>query len=337
VRNRHLPLAGLAVAVLLATGSAAGAAPRVVTSILPVHALVGEVMAGVAEPVLLVPPGASPHGYQMRPSEAAALQEAELVVWIGPDLETYLVRPLASLAGGARQLQLTGVPGMTLLPAREGGVWAQHDHDGDHDHDAGHDHDAAHDEHGHDHGHEHAHGAAPAEPIDPHIWLSLANAGVIVDAVAAALAEIDPGNAATYAANAAGLRTELRSLADELEDTLKPVRERPFVVAHDAWQYMEREFGLRVVGSITVSPDRPPSAQRLSELRRTISERGAACVFAEPQYRTDLVEVLVEGTGARAGILDPLGAVVWPAAGGRYADLMRANAAALAGCLSTGS
>lgn len=331
MRNGHRRRAALAAAALLGASTAAGAAPRVVASIPPVHALVGEVMAGVAEPILLIPPGASPHGYQMRPSEAAALQKAQLVVWVGPDLETYLVRPLASLALDARQLQLTAVPGMTLLPARAGGVWAEHDHDGDHKHDAGHEDD------GHDHEHAPAHDVTADKPIDPHIWLSLANAGVIVDAVATVLGEIDPGNATAYAANAAGLRAELRSLADELEETLKPVRERPIVVAHDAWQYLERELGVRVVGSVTVSPDRPPSAQRLSELRRTIAERGAACVFAEPQYRTDLVEVLVEDTGARAGVLDSLGASVWPAPGGRYVDLMRANATALAGCLSAAS
>lgn len=332
MRNHHRPLVALGAAALLGIACAAEAAPRVVASIPPVHALVGEVMAGVAEPILLVPPGTSPHGYQMRPSEAAALQEAQLVVWVGPDLETYLVRPLASLAGGARQLQLTAVPGMTLLPAREGGVWAEHGHDDDHEHGA-----TTHDDHAHDEEHEHTHAAAEDEPIDAHIWLSVANAGVIVDAVATALAEIDPGNATTYAANATSARAALRALADELEQTLKPVRERPFVVAHDAWQYMERELGLRAAGSITVSPDRPPSAQRLSELRRTITERGAACIFAEPQYRTDLVEVLVAGTGARAGVLDPLGTEAWPASGGRYADLMRANAAALADCLGAAS
>lgn len=335
VRNRVLQRvqrASLAVAALVAMPAAVSAAPRVVASIPPVYALVGEVMAGVAVPVLLVPPGASPHGYQMRPSEAAALEQAQLVVWVGPDLETHLARPLASLAGGARQLQLSALPGITLLPAREGGVWAAHDHDQAHEH-----------EHEHEHAQEtaqdgdHEDAAAGNAPIDAHLWLSLANAEVIAGAVATVLAEIDPANAPAYAANAAALQAELRALAGELEVLLKPVRERPFVVAHDAWQYVEREFGLQAVGSITVSPDRPPSAQRLSELRSAVVARGATCVFAEPQYRSDLVEVLVQGTGARAGLLDPLGAAVWPEAGGRYVDLMRANAAALVACLSTAS
>lgn len=292
------------------------AAPQVVASIQPIQSLVAGVMETVGEPGLLIPAGRSPHGFQLRPSEAAALQRADLVVWVGEDLETFLVKPLQSLDEG-RALELMSAPGVELLENRAGGVWEEHQDEHAHGHD---------DDDGHDHG-EH----------DPHIWLSPANAKAIVAAVAGELSRIDPAHAAVYAGNAASLAARIGTMETELQDMLGPVRAKPFVVFHDAFQYFEQAFGLNGVGSISLTPDQPPSARRLAELRRTIAARGAVCAFGEPQSRTGLLDTVVEGTGVATGLLDPEGSAGLPTGAEGYLALMRGNAQSLVACLSRGS
>lgn len=339
----------VAAAALLGAGSAAvraQEAPQVVASIKPVHSLVAGVMQGVGEPHLLVRGGASPHTYVMRPSDARALQAADVVVWVGEDLEIFLTGPISEL-GDARTVELAEAQGIELLPTRAGGIWSGHDHGDhagesheaamhDHAHDGAHDHadDHAHehaDEHGHSHDHDHDHadehahthdhdhaddhdhanaeGHAHGE-YDMHVWLDTHNAAAMIDAIAAALAEADPARADTYRANAADLQDRIEGLDAELAERLAPVRDRPFIVFHDAYQYFEEHYGLSPAGSVTVSPDIRPGAARLTELREHVETRDAVCVFAEPQFEPTLVETIVEGTGARAGVLDPLGAEI---------------------------
>lgn len=340
-------------------------APGVVVSIKPVHSLVAAVMDGVGEPHLIVRGGASPHTYSLRPSDATALQEADVVFWVGPGLETFLREPIGTLAADATVVDLGEADGLVRLPYRESGPFAGHDHDQGHEHgEAAHDHDdhgeeAAHDhdDHGeeaahnhdthgeadHDHGHEEAtHGHAHADEhghdhghgsTDMHLWLDPHNAEAFAAAIVAALAEADPAHAETYRANGEALAARLEALTAELETTLEPVHDRPFVVFHDAYQYLEHRFDLNTVGSITVSPDVQPGARRIADMQDTIRGLGAACVFAEPQFEPRLVEAVIAGTGARPGVLDPLGADL---ADGLdlYFDLMRRNAQALADCLA---
>jgi zinc transport system substrate-binding protein len=292
--------------------AAGAAAPEVVATILPVHALAAGVMEGVGEPTLLVRGNASPHGYQLRPSDARALQDADVVIRVGPSLETFLERPLKGLAAEARIVTLMEAPGIRLLPAREGGIWEAHEGGG----------------------HEHAadgHGEAGA---DPHVWLDPANAQVMARAIAAALSETDPGRAALYAANAERVVADLAALDRELREVLAPARGRPFVVLHDAYRYLENAYGLTAAGSITVSPDRPPSARRLTELRRKIQESGAVCVFGEALAPSSLVAAVTLDLEVATGELDPEGLTDIDPGPGAYAALMRRNAGAFAGCLS---
>jgi zinc transport system substrate-binding protein len=287
--------------------------PEVVATILPVHALVAAVMQDAGEPLLLVRDNASPHDYQLKPSDARALQEAALVVRVGAGLESFLDRPLEGLAGQARILTLSEAPGMELLPAREGGAWEPH-------------------EHGQEEAHEHEAGG-----IDPHVWLDPRNAEAIVRATAAALAEVDPGRAALYAANAARTAAELQALDRELAAALAPVRGRPFVVFHDAYQYVEHAYGLSAAGSITVSPDRPPGARRLAELRRKIEASGAVCVFGEARASASLVEILAQGRKLGTGALDPEGMSGIEPGPAAYSTLMRRNVEVLVRCLGAAS
>ncbi len=320
-------LPGLLLAVVLAgalpAGLAAARPPAAVASIKPIHSLAAAVMAGVATPGLLIGGAASPHSYSLRPSDAAKLDAAELVFWIGPALETFLAKPLASLAGDAAVLEIEEIPGLVLLPPRAGGVWAPHPHeDEEHVDEERVDAEAAgQDRHGH-----------AAGTVDPHLWLDPGNAKAIAAAMAETLATADPDNAAAYRANAADLARRIDTLDAELAAELAPVRARPFIVFHDAYQYFEAHYGLAAAGSITVSPDQPPGARRLAEIRAAIVARGAACVFREPQVEPALVELVIDGSGARQGELDPEGAAL--AEGPElYFELMRGLARNLAACL----
>jgi zinc transport system substrate-binding protein len=291
---------------VLAAHTAAAEPPRVVASIKPVHSLVAAVMEGIAAPELLVQGGVSPHVYSLKPSDARKLSEAQLVFWIGPSYEAFLERPLASLADGARIVTLAEAPKIVLLAGRKGGSWEP-------------------DEHGHDH-------PQRAEETDGHIWLDPANARAMVEAIAQALAETDPADAERYRNNAAATTQLLDALDAELSSALEPVRQVPYLVFHDGYQYLERRYGLNAVGSVTVSAESRPGARRVSALRGKVVALGARCVFAEPQFEPALVDTLVAGTPARRGTLDPLGADIadGPAL---YATVMRRIAASLRDCL----
>jgi zinc transport system substrate-binding protein len=304
---------------LLAAGGSAGGdgAPAVVVSIKPIHSLVAGVMEGVGTPQLLIEGGGSPHSYALRPSQARALDQAEVVFWVGDGLEAFLGKPLGALSDEATVVALSDAEGVRLLATREGGMWEGHGDEEEHR------------EHAHEHEEEHGHGA-----LDMHLWLDPQNAAAMVDAVAAALSAADPKRAATYEANATKVRADLARLDAELAATLAPVDDRPFVVFHDAYQYFEDRYGLNALGSITVDPQRAPGAGRLRDIRAELEELDAACVFAEPQFRPALVETVVEGTGAGTGVLDPLGADL-EAGPGQYAQLLRTLSASLVDCLGT--
>ncbi len=336
-----VPLRSLAVAALFAAAtmqSARADGPSVVATIKPVHSLAAAVMDGVAEPVLLVRSGGSPHTYALRPSEARALESAEIVIWVGEALETFLERPLETLASDARIVTLSEADGLRLLPVREGGAWDSHDHD-DHDEHAEAGHHDDHDEHAeaghhddHDDHAEHAEHDHAHEGFDMHVWLDPRNAAAMARMIADALITADPANAPAYRANAARLQADLTVLEVEARERLAAVHDRPFVVFHDAYQYFEARFDVAAVGSITVSPDIQPGAARLRELRQTIESVDAHCVFSEPQFEPRLVETVTEGTDAKSGTLDPLGAAL-PAGPGQYFALMNAMTDSLIDCL----
>lgn len=302
-----------AAVLLLSPLMAAAQSPRIVASIAPVHSLVAGVMAGVAEPVLLVPGSGTPHGYNLRPSDVRELSGAALVFRIGDSLERFLSKPLAEARVPA--VALLEAPGVTLLALREGGVWGDHGHGEPADAEAAPDHD--HEDH---------------DDIDPHIWLDPRNAIAMVDAIAAALTDIDPQHGPRYRANATRLKQRLERFDADLAARLAPVAERPYVVFHDAYQYFEHRYGLAAVGSITVDPELRPGARRVQEIRHQIQNRGALCVFSEPQFRPALVAVLIADTPAGTAVLDPLGSGL--ASGPElYFELLHRLAGALTGCL----
>jgi zinc transport system substrate-binding protein len=302
---------------LAATPPAAAETVTVVTSIKPVHSLVAAAMQGAGTPHLIVGGGASPHSYSLKPSDAAALEEAQVVVWVGEGLETFLASSIATLAKDAEVVELAEIPGLKRLPYRAGGAWDDHAHEEEHEHE---------EEHGEAHG---DHGE-----IDMHLWLDPDNAKAIVTAVAEALTRADPDNSGIYLANTKIMSYRLDQLVQEVEYDLAAVKDAPFVVFHDAFQYFDTRFALNNVGSVTVDPDRQPGAARLKQIRAKIAELGARCVFAEPQFEPRLLEVVTEGTEAKVGLLDPLGADI-PDGPELYFELLRRNATALKDCLQS--
>ncbi len=316
----------LAIPAFLFAGSLQAAdAPVVVTSIKPVHSLVSAIMQGVGKPELIVDGAASPHTYNLKPSNARALQEAKVVFWVGPGLEAFLEKPLESLGSDALVARLDNAPGLVKLPFREGGAFEAHDDGDEHDHDHADD-DHGHDDHDHDHDDHHG--------FDTHLWLDPMNAKAMAAEITTTLVAADPANALTYEANAKALDEKLDALDAEIAATVSPVKDKPFIVFHDAYQYFEHRYHIRVAGSITVSPETIPGAERVSEIHRKVGDLGATCVFAEPQFEPRLVDVVIEGTKAKSGVLDPEAATL-PAGPDLYFTLMRGIAGSMRNCLAS--
>lgn len=317
------------------------AVPHVVADIAPVHGLVARVMQGAGAPLLLLPPGTDPHHYALRPSEAGALSRADLVVWVGAAMTPWLADPLEVLAGQAVQLALFDAPGTRHLAFREGVLFApggesdlagqaeeQAQNDG-HDHGDGHEHDHENTHgHGHDaaqgHGHDH-------DGDDPHAWLDPENGKAWLDAIAGALAALDPDNAALYAANAAAGRAEIDAALAEIAAALAPVQGRDILALHDAFQYFETRFGLQVVTALSQGDAARPGPARIAAIRDALSDRDIACVLAEPQAPLGLLGAVLESDGTPIALADPLGRDIVPGPD-FYPALLRGIAAAMTVC-----
>ncbi|MCP5087710.1 MAG: zinc ABC transporter solute-binding protein [Rhodobacteraceae bacterium] len=289
--------------LLLVTAPAAGAKPlRVVADIPPIHSLTARVMAGVGTPELLLNGLTAPHDFALRPSQAGMLAKADLVIWVGADLSPPVGRALEALGGDARIVELLAAKGLTRLPFREGPGFGDQ---------------------GHDHG---------AETADPHIWLNLQNAAIMLDVIAAELAAADPDHATGYLRNAEQGKSELAALQAEINATLEPVRDRPFLVFHDAYHYFEDQFGIEALAAIKTGHALPPGVAHIREMRAIIADMGVICIFREPQFDSQLLARLTEGTGLKTGTLDPIGAELTPGKN-LYPTLMRNLAISLADCL----
>lgn len=306
-------IACLVLATLLPSGAAAD--PKVVVTIKPAHSLVSAIMEGVAEPALLIPGSSSPHAYALRPSQAAILAQAEVVIRVNETLEAFLSRPIASLADKAVVLTLDTTPGLVLHEARKGGLWNDRQNGG-----------VARE------GHNHGHRRHAEAYLDPHLWLDPFNARKLVTRIAEVLSAVYPHWREQFNANARKLDVQLVELDTELRATTSSLRGKTYLVFHDAYRYFEERYGLDPAGAIAVSPDRKPGARRIHSIRKRIREAGAICVFSEPQFEPRLVATLTSGTPARRGVLDPLGAALEPGPD-HYFVLMRNLAASLADCL----
>ncbi len=299
-------------ALTLVSGQAL-AAPRVVVSIKPIHAIAAAVMQGVAEPVLLLDAGVSEHTAQLKPSQIEALTQADLIVVVGENLEAFLAKALANPDIASKTIvELGELKDIRSLPLRSGGLWEKHD-DGDEP-------DGGDDAHGH---------------ADPHIWMDPENARAIAAYLAAALSKSDPDNAVRNAANRDKFGATLDTLSAEISAAMVPLRDKRYIVFHDAYQYFEFRFDLTAAGSISDTSANAPSAKRLAEVRNKLRDTKAVCAFREPQFSDAAVQTLIEGTDAREGVLDPIGATLTPGKDA-YSTLLANLAQGLTSCLEKG-
>lgn len=312
--------------------------PRVVTDIPPLHALAAQVMGDLGQPELLLDNGANAHSYQLRPSQAASLAEADLILWVGTEMTPWMARALDGLSPDVPRLALLHADGTFRRDFGDASE-AEHDHGDDHS-----------DEHGHGHGHDHdqAHTAEPAQEdthdhedpdhahsgLDPHAWLDPANGRHWAGVIAAELSRLDPANAATYAANASATQARIDALDAEIATILAPVRDKPFVVFHDAYGYFASHYDLTIAGSVALGDASSPGAARLRELTTTVAAGGAVCLFPEAQHDPALVTQMADGSNARIGAaLDPEGSTIAPGPDA-YDALLRTLATNIATCVT---
>ncbi|MDP7064089.1 MAG: zinc ABC transporter substrate-binding protein [Arenicellales bacterium] len=303
-----------AICGLWLSGMVSADVPQVTTDIPVTHSLVTRVMAGIGTPDLIVNRGASPHDYSLRPSNAASLEAADLVFWISNGLTPWLDDALNTLARNAKVIELMDAKGATVLPFREGATFETHSHRHKHDED-GHDED------------EHA-----TANIDPHGWLDPDNGKTWLDVIATELSKIDPENTDIYFDNVSQGKTDIDAVISEIDATLATFRGTNFIVYHDAYQYFERRFDVLAAGSISMGDVSDPSPARIAEIRQTVEELDMTCVFSEPQFNPELVATVVDGTKARARVIDPLGTHLTLGAD-FYLNLLRNIAQTMASCL----
>ncbi len=296
----------LSLAALAASSSIASANVKVVASIKPIHSLVSSVMQGVGTPTLIVNGSDSPHTYSLKPADAEALQNAQVIFWVGHELEAFLEKPLEALGQKTQSVSLLDAKSIRTLAPREGNGFDHHQHEGE---------------------------AHEGEEVDAHIWLDPANAKVILTTIAETLASADAANAATYRANALKTIADLAALSAEIANSLQPVKDRKFVVFHDAYQYFETRFGLQASGAIAINPENPPGAKAITDLRQRIADGKVQCVFSEPQFDNKLVNVILEGSSVKSAALDPEGAALEPGPA-LYATLLRNLSKSLVQCLT---
>ncbi|MDB3982726.1 zinc ABC transporter substrate-binding protein [Candidatus Pelagibacter sp.] len=339
---KKLPLV-LSILSMLTFFTSANAEIKVVTSIKPIHSLASYLMDGVGKPSLIVDGYASPHAFSMKPSHAKMLQNADIVFWVGESMENFLKKPLSSIAKKAEKIQLIEVKGLNILKFRERNIFDEHNHDDhddhakkeddhdDHDHDDHAKKEDDYDDHNHDdhakkeNGHEgHAHGE-----YDSHIWLDPMNAKVILNEMAEHLIENDTENASKYKNNLKKALKEIDTLTIQVMTELN--KSVSSIVFHDAYQYFEQRFNVNILGAFTVNPDVMPGAEQLTEIREIIKHDQVACVFSEPQFNPDIINVVAKDMKIKTGVLDPLGATLDPGKN-LYFNLIKNMSLSFKGC-----
>ena len=285
---------------------------KVVTTIKPLHSLISRIMESRGEPQLIIEGTNNPHTFVFKPSHAEMLEEADIVFWIGEDLEAFMEKPLDSLAKNAKKIAFMESESIEKLKFREKNIFDDHDdHDGhkddDHDDHDGHkddDHDGHEDEHeGHDDHDDHKHGE-----FDAHIWLDPENAKEMVKIIRDELIKIDPEGQRQYSVNTAGATLELDNLINNVEKELS--KDISYVVFHDAYQYFETRFGVTSAGALTLNPDVLPGAKQIADIQDLIRDKGIKCIFSEPQYNPKIIETLGNDMNISTGVMDPLGAFI---------------------------
>ena len=315
---------------------------NVVTTIKPLHSLISSVMEGVGKPSLIIEGTNNPHTFVFKPSHAEMIENADIVFWIGEDLEAFMEKPLESLAKNAKTISFMDLASIEKLKFREQNIFDDHDDHGhddhydhghkDDDHDDHDDHDGHDDEHdGHDDHDDHAghHDGHNHGEFDAHIWLDPANAKEMVLEISHELSELDPSNKSKYEDNASKTIVTLDKLIQEVDKSLS--KDISYIVFHDAYQYFEKRFGVIPAGALTLNPDVLPGAKQIADIQDVINDKGIKCIFSEPQYNPKIIETLGNDMNISTGVMDPLGAYI-DAGPSMYSDLINQIANSIKDC-----
>ena len=270
---------------------------KVVTTIKPLHSLISRIMETRGEPQLIIEGTNNPHTFVFKPSHAKMIEEADIVFWIGENLEAFMEKPLNSLAKDTKKIAFMDSESIEKLKFREENIFDDNDDHDDHD-----GHDDEHDDHaGHHDGHNHG-------EFDVHIWLDPENAKEMVKIIRDELIKIDPEGQRQYSVNAAGATLELDNLINNVEKELS--KDVSYIVFHDAYQYFETRFGVKSAGALTLNPDVLPGAKQIADVQDLISDKGIKCIFSEPQYNPKIIETIGNDMNISTGVMDPLGAFI---------------------------
>ena len=315
---------------------------NVVTTIKPLHSLISSVMEGVGKPSLIIEGTNNPHTFVFKPSHAEMIENADIVFWIGEDLEAFMEKPLESLAKNAKTISFMDLASIEKLKFREQNIFDDHDDHGhddhddhghkDDDHDDHDDHDGHDDEHdGHDDHDDHAghHDGHNHGEFDAHIWLDPANAKEMVLEISHELSELDPSNKSKYEDNASKTIVALDKLIEEVDKSLS--KDISYIVFHDAYQYFEKRFGVIPAGALTLNPDVLPGAKQIADIQDVINDKGIKCIFSEPQYNPKIIETIGNDMNISTGVMDPLGAYI-DAGPSMYSDLINQIANSIKDC-----
>ena len=297
---------------------------KVVTTIKPLHSLISRIMETRGEPQLIIEGTNNPHTFVFKPSHANMIEEADIVFWIGEDLEAFMEKPLNSLAKNAKKIAFMDSDSIEKLKFREENIFDDHDDHDDHDgHDDEHEGHDDHDDHaGHHDGHNHG-------EFDAHIWLDPENAKEMVKIIRDELIKIDPEGQRQYSVNAAGATLELDNLINNVEKELS--KDISYIVFHDAYQYFETRFGVKSAGALTLNPDVLPGAKQIADIQDLINDKGIKCIFSEPQYNPKIIETLGNDMNISTGVMDPLGAYI-DAGPSMYSELINEIANSIKNC-----
>lgn len=296
----------LATFLLILCSTAAQAQVNILTSIKPLQLIAQTIQGEQGQAQVLLPPGASPHSFSVRPSDRRRLAEAELFYWIGPDMENFLI-PLAKQHQQA-SIAIQSLPNLQLLY-----YTSEHeDEEDEHEH---------HDEHDHHH-----------QPggLDTHLWLSIPNARVIAERMAADLSRLDAQHAAVYQNNLAAFQQRLTELDNELKNQLASVQNKSFFVFHEAFNYFEQAYGLEHGGVLAINAEVQPGARHLQEMRQRLEQAGPSCIFTEPPAPPRLAYSLSKNLPILLQEVDVLGVQTQ-----NYEQLLRVLASQLKKCLSS--
>ncbi|MEM7425970.1 MAG: zinc ABC transporter substrate-binding protein [Pseudomonadota bacterium] len=304
--QKLLPTLAFAMSLLLTPAQAEDSG--VVASIAPIHSLVSAVMDGVGTPTLVVRGNQSPHAFSLKPSDARALQNARVVFWVGPGLETALRRPLSQLARGAKIVELGNSAQIELLTLRNHGKNKVLGKEPDH----------------------------TASRRDLHLWLSPRNALAITEIATGILAKTFPAHEDRITRNGQATMERIQRLDGSLRDQLRSVQDDTFAVFHDALQYFERAYSLQAPIVINPNPERRPGAARVRKVRQLLKRSKVRCIFSEPHLGTRQVEIYTEGTAANTVQLDPAGAGFEPGKD-HYFNMMRSLADKISTCVAKNS